>query len=252
MSKSADKRRLHELWIELVKLQRAIISRELQVLVILEGRDAAGKDGMIRTITRHLSPRETRVFAIGKPSDRDERAWYFQRFVPHLPVAGELVLFNRSWYNRAGVEVVMGFCTRTQTKEFLAAVVPFERLLVQSGVQLFKYYLDVSKAEQRRRLAERKTDPLTQWKVSPIDAQAQRKWRDYSRARDAMLAASDHPDAPWTIVRADEKPKARLALIGDLLGRMEYAGRRTRLARGDERVIARYAEIAGDADWLAR
>ena len=181
-AKDTYQRELPRLQVELVKLQRHIIQHGHRLLVLLEGRDAAGKDGVIKRITEHLSPRETRVVALGRPSDRDRRSWYFQRYAAFLPSAEEMVLFNRSWYNRAGVERVMGFCTKAELAEFFEAVVPFERLLVDSGIQILKYYLDISKAEQRRRLEERRADPLKQWKVSPIDRVALKHWRAYSRA----------------------------------------------------------------------
>ncbi len=155
--------------IELVKLQRHIIKNDVQILIIFEGRDAAGKDGVIKRITAHLSPREIRVVALGKPSDQERNSWYFQRYVPHLPSKQELVLMNRSWYNRAGVEKVMGYCSDIEYEDFLEAVVPFEQMLVKAGVQIFKYYLDISKKEQEERLEDRKSSPLTQWKISPID-----------------------------------------------------------------------------------
>ena len=170
------KEELRQLQIELVRAQKHLIANGRRVLVIFEGRDAAGKDGAIKRIVEHLSPRDTRVVALGKPSDREETEWYFQRFVPHLPAAGELALFNRSWYNRAGVERVMGFCSEGQAQDFLKNVVPFEKMLVRSGLQLIKYYLDISREEQRKRLKKRAGDPLTQWKISPVDQVAARKW----------------------------------------------------------------------------
>jgi polyphosphate kinase 2 len=178
---------LRRLQVELVKLQRHIIAHGHKVLVILEGRDAAGKDGVIKRITQHLSPRETRVVALGRPSDRDQRSWYFQRYAPYLPTAEEMVLFNRSWYNRAGVERVMRFCTAAELAWFFESVVPFERMLVDSGIQILKYYLDISKDEQRRRLKERRTDPLKQWKASPIDQVALKHWDRPDRALHAAL-----------------------------------------------------------------
>src|ERR1700687_180148 len=183
VSKKSYKRSLRQLQIELVKLQRHFIKWNDKILIILEGRDASGKDGTIKRIIQHLSPRETRVVALGKPSDRDRTSWYFQRYVAHLPAAQELVLFNRSWYNRAGVERVMGFCTAAEHEEFMGSVSSFENMLVGSGVKLLKYYLDISKAEQKRRLRDRKTDPLKQWKVSPIDGEALERWKAYSLAR---------------------------------------------------------------------
>ena len=174
-----EKEILHELFIELVKVQKEIISSGLKLLVILEGRDTAGKDGTIKTIITHLSPRETRVVALGKPSNLQEHEWYFQRFAAHLPSSGEFVLFNRSWYNRAGVEKVMGFCSNKQYKSFFKEVELFEKLLVDSEIIMLKYYLDISKGEQKRRLKEREKDPLKQWKISPIDMVAQKHWKDY-------------------------------------------------------------------------
>ena len=236
------KRQLRELQIELVKLQRHFIGCGDRILVVFEGRDAAGKDGTIKRITEHLSPRETRVVALGKPSDREQGAWYFQRYVPHLPVAGEFVLFNRSWYNRAGVERVMGFCTKAQYEEFIETVLGFEQMLVRSGIKLLKYYLDISKDEQRRRLKERARDPLTQWKSSPVDARALRHWKDYSRARDEMLLRTHSAFAPWRVVRAEDKKAARLNLIRDLLGRLHYGGKRKRLTVPDSKVVYEFDE----------
>ncbi len=194
---------LHDLQVELVKVQRHIIKHGHRVMVIFEGRDAAGKDGAIKRIVQHLSPRETRVVALGKPSDRDRASWYFQRYVPYLPSAQEMILFNRSWYNRAGVEQVMGFCTDQEYEDFLGAVVPFERMLIGSGIQIMKYYLDISKGEQKARLRDRKTDPLKQWKTSPIDTVALKHWKDYTVARDRMLTATSSPESPWIVVRAE-------------------------------------------------
>ncbi len=178
---------------------------------------AAGKDGAIRRLTEHMSPRETRVHAPGKPSSREETEWYFQRFVPFLPAGEEFVVFNRSWYNRAGVERVMGFCTNAEVEEFFESVVPFEAMLVRDGIAIRKYYLDISRHEQRQRLKARAGDPLKQWKLSPVDAKALRNWNAYSAARDEMFRRSSHPSAPWRIVRADIKKAARLELIRDLL-----------------------------------
>lgn len=236
------KRELRGLQIELVKVQRHFIGCGDRILVLLEGRDAAGKDGTIKRITEHLSPRETRVVALGKPSDREQGAWYFQRYVPHLPVAGEFVLFNRSWYNRAGVERVMSFCTKAQYEEFMETALGFEQMLVRSGIKLLKYYLDIPKAEQRKRLRERSRDPLTQWKSSPVDAQALKRWKDYSRARDEMLLRTHSAFAPWRVVRAEDKKAARLNVIRDLLGRLHYGGKKKRLAVPDSRVVFEFDE----------
>jgi polyphosphate kinase 2 len=228
---------LYELHVELVKFQRDIIANGEKVLVIMEGRDGAGKDGTIKRIVEHLSPRETRVVALPKPSDREMTQWYFQRFVAHLPSAGEFVLFNRSWYNRAGVERVMGFCTPEQTEHFFDEVNELEDMLVRSGIQLFKYYLDISKAEQEERLADRRSDPLKQWKISPIDAKAMEKWDDYSKARDEMFKRTSHKKGPWSVVRADVKKLARLNVIRDLLERSDYKDKRPALTRTDRSIV---------------
>ena len=238
--KEAYREALHELQIELVKLQKHCIEKGEKILVLLEGRDTAGKDGVIKRITMHLSPRETRVVALGKPSDRDQTAWYFQRFVPYLPAAQEFVLFNRSWYNRAGVEKVMGFCTEREHEEFMETVLDFEHMLARSGITLLKYYLDISRDEQRKRLKDRRTDPLKQWKISPVDAQAAKHWDDYSAARDEMLARTHNTVTPWTVVRADDKRAARLNLIRDLLYRLHYDGKETALLRTDPDVVFPY------------
>jgi len=243
MKKSEYHEKLYALRVELVKLQRHFIRCDEQIVILLEGRDSAGKDGTIKRIVRHLSPRETRVVALGKPSDRDLGSWYFQRYAEHLPAAGEFVLFNRSWYNRAGVETVMGFCTDKQHEEFLQTVPIFEQMLVRSGMRLFKYYLDISKDEQKSRLQDRNDDVLKQWKSSPIDAAAVGKWKQYSRARDEMLIRTHHAVAPWTVVSADDKRSARIALISDLLVRLDYNDKDKEVLRPDPEIVFRF-EIA--------
>ena len=240
ISKKSYKDSLRKLQVELVKLQRHFIKCNDKILIILEGRDASGKDGTIKRIVQHLSPRDTRVVALGKPSDRDRTSWYFQRYVPYLPAAQEFVLFNRSWYNRAGVERVMGFCSEAEHEEFMGSVSNFENMLVGSGVKLLKYYLDISKTEQKKRLEDRKSDPLKQWKVSPIDDQAIKHWKAYSRARNEMLARTHNPIAPWTLVRANDKQLARLNIIKDLLGRLHYTGKDKRLIRPDPQIVFAY------------
>ena len=245
-------RELRRLQIELVKLHRQVIAEGLRVLAIMEGRDAAGKDGTIKRIAEHLSPREVRVVALGKPSDREETQWYFQRFTSHLPAAREIVLFNRSWYNRAGVEFVMKFCTREEREAFLEAAPRFERMLARSDIILLKYYLDISRDEQARRLRGRRRDPLKQWKISPVDEAAQRHWRDYSRARNEMFTRTHHKDAPWIVVRADDKHQARLNVIRDILSRVPYRHAKRRLARPDPRVAREFTEELIESGWLAR
>lgn len=214
---------LKDAQVQLSRLQRQVIADKLKILVIFEGRDAAGKDGVIKRITRHLSPRETRVVALDPPSDRDRRSWYFQRYVAHLPAAGEIALFNRSWYNRAGVEPVMGFCSEADYEEFLVTAPLFENLLDHCGVRLIKYYLDISKKEQRARIQARAKDPLRQWKESQVDEVALKRWTDYTSRRDVMLTRTHTLTAPWTIVRADDKRRARIAVMRDLISRFEFA-----------------------------
>jgi polyphosphate kinase 2 len=242
VSKSAIPENTYEadlrlLQIELVKLQRHIIQKGKRLLVILEGRDTAGKDGTIKSISEHLSPRDSRVVALNKPSLREEGEWYFQRYVAELPTAGEFVLFNRSWYNRAGVEKVMGFCTEEQYQQFMNTVNDFESLLVGSDIQLVKYYLDISKEEQAIRLKDRAKDPLKQWKISPIDKQAQKKWDAYSLARDAMLKHTSTALAPWTVISANDKKLAHLNLIANLLSRVDYPNKDQKILKMDPKIV---------------
>ncbi|MBL0148629.1 MAG: polyphosphate kinase 2 [Ideonella sp.] len=252
ISQDAYDAEMRVLQIELVRAQRRLIRDGGKVLLLLEGRDAAGKDGTIKRIVEYLSPRETRVVALGKPSDRESTAWYFQRYVPHLPSAQEIVLFNRSWYNRAGVEPVMGFCSKAEHAEFMHSVPKFEEMLVNSGIQLLKYYLDIGKDEQTRRLAERARDPLKAWKRSPIDAVATKHWKDYSKARDSMLAGSHTDVAPWCIVRADDKRLARLNLIRDVLCRLQPEGKQRRAALPDPEIAFDFSPETIAAGRLAR
>jgi polyphosphate kinase 2 len=243
---------LHDLQVELVKVQRHIIKHHHRVLVIFEGRDAAGKDGTIKRIVQHLSPRETRVVALGNPSDRDRASWYFQRYTPYLPSAQEMILFNRSWYNRAGVEHVMKFCTPDEYESFLGEVLPFEHMLIGAGIQIMKYYLDISKTEQKARLDDRKTDPLKQWKTSPIDAVAVKHWNDYTKARDRMLAATSSRLSPWIVVRADDKKAARLNVIRDLISRLACPETDKHLASPDRSIVFPYDSRHARVRQLAR
>jgi polyphosphate kinase 2 len=231
------KRTLYDVQVELVKLQRELIKDGARVLVILEGRDGAGKDGTIKRLTEHMSPREARVHAPGKPDSREDTEWYFQRFVPFLPAGEEFVVFNRSWYNRAGVERVMGFAKPKQVDAFFESVVPFEEMLIRDGIALRKYYLDISKKEQKKRLKARHESPLTQWKISPIDEAAQKHWDDYSQARDEMFLRTSHASSPWRIVKADVKKIARLELIRDLLASFSYKGKEKKLLRTDPKIV---------------
>jgi len=213
---------LAKLQIELVKLQEWIKEKGLKVVVIFEGRDAAGKGGVIKRITESLNPRVCRVVALGTPTEREKTQWYFQRYVPHLPAAGEMVLFDRSWYNRAGVERVMGFCTDEEYSEFMRSCPEFERMLVRSGIILLKYWFSVSDDEQERRFSGRIVNPTKRWKLSPMDLESRKRWAEYSKAKDEMFAHTDIKQAPWYVVEADEKKRARLNCIKHLLHMVPY------------------------------
>jgi polyphosphate kinase 2 len=215
-------REVDRLHVELVKLQEYVKARGLRVVVIFEGRDAAGKGGVIKTITQDLNPRVCRVAALPAPSDRERMQWYFQRYVAELPSGGEIVLFDRSWYNRAGVERVMGFCTEEEYQEFLRACPLFEEMLIRSGIELVKYWFSVSDDEQERRFQARLSDPAKHWKLSPMDLEARSRWVDYSRAKDVMFAHTDTELSPWWVVQADDKRRARLNTITHLLSSSPY------------------------------
>ncbi|WP_317930136.1 polyphosphate kinase 2 [Halioxenophilus sp. WMMB6] len=245
------KETLRALQIELVKLQRHFIACNDRILIIVEGRDAAGKDGVIKRIVQHLSPRDTRVVAMRKPTEREMGAWYFQRFVPHLPCPQEFVIFNRSWYNRAGVEHVMGFCSELDYQQFFRMVNPFEQMLVDSGIQLRKYYLDINREEQRQRLAAREEDPLSNWKISPIDREALRYWPQYTEARNTMLRTTHNDIAPWIIVDANDKKSARIQLIKDLLSVMNYNGKDKELLETDSKIVRKFNESMIEDGFLA-
>lgn len=223
MSVRDYERELRKLEIELVKLQEWIKAKGLKVVVIFEGRDAAGKGGAIKTVTQSLNPRICRVVALGIPTEKEKTQWYFQRYVQHLPAGGEMVLFDRSWYNRAGVERVMGFCTEDEYREFLRSCPEFERMLIRSGIILIKYWFSVSDEEQERRFQARLNDPTRRWKLSPMDLCARTKWVEYSKAKDAMFASTDIKQAPWYVVNADDKKRARLNCIHHLLSLIPYA-----------------------------
>jgi len=215
-------RELRRLQQELVEMQYWVREHGARVVVVFEGRDAAGKGGSIRRITEYLNPRSARVVALGVPTEREVSQWYFQRYVEHLPAAGEIVLFDRSWYNRAGVERVMGFCTPDEYRRFLRQCPVFERLLIEDGILLTKYWFSVSDEEQERRFASRMKDPLRRWKISPMDLEARLRWVDYSRAKDEMMVQTDTPDSPWFTVEGDDKKAARLNCIAHLLTRIPY------------------------------
>ena len=215
-------RELAKLQQELVKLQYWIKEQGLKVCVVFEGRDAAGKGGVIKRITQRLNPRIVRVVALGIPSDKEKQQWYFQRYAPHLPTAGEMVLFDRSWYNRAGVERVMGFCTDDEYRDFMRTCPEFERMLVRSGIHLIKYWFSVSDEEQERRFRVRNNDPVRRWKLSPMDLGSRSRWVEYSRAKDAMFMYTDTEKAPWHVVDANVKRHARLNCISHLLSLINY------------------------------
>jgi polyphosphate kinase 2 len=222
LSKKKYEKELAQLQIELVKMQEWIRHQGLKVVVIFEGRDAAGKGGTIKRITESLSPRVCRVEALAAPSDRERTQWYFQRYVAYLPAAGEMVLFDRSWYNRAGVERVMGFCTEEEYQEFLRSTPEFERMLVRSGIKLIKYWFSVSDSVQEERFQARINDPTRRWKLSPMDLESRTRWVEYSKAKDEMFRHTDIKQAPWHVVNSDNKKKARLNVIHHLLSQIPY------------------------------
>jgi polyphosphate kinase 2 len=213
---------LERLSIELVKLQEWVKHEGLKLVVIFEGRDAAGKGGTIKAITQFLNPRICRVVALGTPTEKEKTQWYFQRYAPHLPAAGEIVFFDRSWYNRAGVEKVMGFCTDEEYKEFLRSCPEFERMIIRSGVILIKYWFSVSDEEQEKRFLERINNPTKRWKISPMDLESRSRWVEYSKAKDEMFALTDIKQAPWFVVNSDNKRKARLNCVSHLLSLIPY------------------------------
>ena len=222
ISRREYERRLAELQVELVKLQHWIVHRKMKVVIIFEGRDAAGKGGTIKRMTECLNPRVCRVTALPAPTEREQTQWYFQRYVAHLPAAGEMVIFDRSWYNRAGVERVMGYCNQEQYQEFLRSCPEFERMLVRAGIHLVKYWFSVSNEEQERRFQRRIQDPTKRWKLSPMDLESRERWIEYSKAKDDMFAVTDIKQAPWYVVPSDSKKSARLNCITHLLSLFDY------------------------------
>ncbi len=222
LSKAVYERELARLQFELVKLQYWVKERGLRVVITFDGRDAAGKGGIIKRIVEPLEPRGVRMVALGKPSDRERTQWYFQRYVEHLPAAGEIVIFDRSWYNRAGVERVMGFCTDAEYWDFLRAAPQFERMIVNAGIVLLKYWLSVSDEEQERRFQSRAQDPMRRWKLSPMDLESRTRWVEYSKAKDIMVEHTDIPEARWRQIEGDDKRSARLNVIQDILSAIYY------------------------------
>jgi len=252
MTKKEYKKRLYELQVELVKFQKYVIDNDKKVCIVFEGRDSAGKDGTIKRFREHLSPREARVVALGKPSDKDLKSWYFQRFVPHLPSGGEIVFFNRSWYNRAGVEPVMGFCTKEQHKQFLIQVESFEDMLVDDKMIFIKYYLDIDKATQAKRLEARKKDPLKQWKLSPIDAVAQEKWDDYSKYRDIMFNKTSFSFAPWYVLNNNNKKVGRINVIAHFLSMMDYPNKKEEVLNYDKNIVCKFDPLCYEKGIIAK
>jgi polyphosphate kinase 2 len=241
-AKRVYRKTLRALQVELIKVQMHVVKNGLKVLVLFEGRDAAGKDGTIRRFVKHMNPRHTHVVALDKPSERQSSQWYFQRYVPHLPSAGEIVLFNRSWYNRAGVERVMGFCTAEEYEEFMMTVPYFEQMLRHAGIQLYKYYLDIRHEEQKDRLEARKDDPLKQWKLSAMDGLALKHWDDYSTARNQMFTRTNSPECPWIVVKADNKREARIHVIENFLSTLDYDGKDDSLLKPDPSIVFPFLE----------
>jgi len=232
---------------ELLKAQRWVQDTGQRIVVLFEGRDAAGKGGTIKRFMEHMNPRSTRVVALQKPTEREQTQWYFQRYVTLLPSAGEIVLFDRSWYNRAGVERVMGFCTPKNYLEFMRQCPEFERMLVRSGILLYKYWFSVGREEQRKRFLARETDPLKQWKLSPIDRASMDKWEDYTEAKEAMFFYTDTADAPWTILKADDKKRARMNCMQHFLSSLAYADKDRSIVTGaDPLIVGTSAQVIGD------
>jgi len=248
MPEKMDRKEYNELkeglQIELLKVQNWVKQAGQKIVILFEGRDAAGKGGTIKRFMEHLNPRGATVVALEKPSDRERGSWYFQRYISRLPAAGEIVLFDRSWYNRAGVEKVMGFCTPQEHLEFLRQAPEIERMLVNSNMKLFKFWFSVSQEEQRKRFTERKNDPLKQWKLSPVDLASLDKWDDYTRAKEEMFFYTDTADAPWTVVRADDKKRARINCIRYVLHNLNYDGKdEKQIGPMDGRIIGQASQI---------
>ncbi|MCG8692429.1 MAG: polyphosphate kinase 2 [Minwuiales bacterium] len=240
-----------ELQIELLKVQEWVKATDQRIVLLFEGRDAAGKGGTIKRFTEHLNPRGARVVALDKPTDRERTQWFFQRYIQHLPSGGEIVLFDRSWYNRAGVERVMGFCTPNDYLEFMRQAPDVERMITRSGIRLFKYWFSVTREEQLRRFSSREKEPLKKWKLSPIDRQSLDKWDDYTEAKEAMFFYTDTADAPWTIVKSDDKKRARLNCMKHFLASLPYPGKDTRIVgRPDPLIIGSSADVIGKSEHI--
>ena len=240
-----------ELQIELLKVQEWVKVTQQRVVILFEGRDGAGKGGTIKRFTEHLNPRGARVVALEKPTDREKSQWYFQRYIERLPAGGEIVFFDRSWYNRAGVERVMNFCSPNEYLEFMRQTPELERMLVRSGIHLFKYWFSVTREEQLRRFESRRNEPLKKWKLSPIDRQSLDKWEDYTEAKEAMFFHTDTADAPWTIIKSDDKKRARLNCMKHFLSSLDYPDRNDRVVgRPDPLIVGSSAHVIGRSDHI--
>ncbi len=248
MKRKEYERQKARLQVELLKVQRWVRRSKRKIVILFEGRDAAGKGGTIKRFMEHLNPRGARVVALDKPGDVERGQWYFQRYVRHLPTAGEMVLFDRSWYNRAGVERVMGFCTGQEYLEFLRQCPELERMLVNSGILLFKFYFSVSQDEQAHRFERRNTDPLKQWKLSPVDLASLNKWDEYTQAKEAMFFYTDTADAPWTVIKSDDKKRARIAAMQFFLSRLAYPDKNREVVTGPDPLIAGSATVVVSRD----
>ncbi|NNE86889.1 MAG: polyphosphate kinase 2 [Silicimonas sp.] len=239
------------LQVELLKVQHWVAETNQRFVMLFEGRDAAGKGGTIKRFTEHLNPREARVVALNKPTEEERGQWFFQRYIKHLPTSGEIVLYDRSWYNRAGVERVMGFCEPNEYLEFMRQTPEFERMLARSGIRLFKYWFSVTRDEQRRRFASRETDPLKRWKLSPIDRASLDKWDDYTEAKEAMFFYTDTADAPWTVIRSNDKKRARLNCMRHFLSSLDYPDKDTSVVQEpDPKIVLQAGTVVHGSDHI--
>jgi len=251
LRRNAYEKHKAQLQVELLKVQNWVEETGQKIIILFEGRDAAGKGGTIKRFTEHLNPRTARVVALPKPSERDRTQWFFKRYVEHLPAAGEIVLFDRSWYNRAGVERVMGFCTPTEYLEFMRQCPELERMFVRSGVLLYKYWFSVTREEQRRRFKSREVDPLKQWKLSPVDRASLDKWSDYTEAKEAMFFYTDTADAPWVIVKSDDKKRARLNCMQHFLSSLPYPNKNEKIVHGpDPLIVGSSSHVIGASEHI--
>lgn len=251
MRRATYERHKAELQVELLKVQHWVKETGQKIVILFEGRDAAGKGGTIKRFTEHLNPRGARVIALEKPSDTERGQWYFQRYVQHLPTAGEIVFFDRSWYNRAGVERVMGFCTATEYLEFMRQVPDLEKMLTRSGIKLFKYWFSVTRDEQKKRFHARAQDPLKHWKLSPIDRASLDRWDDYTEAKEAMFFYTDTADAPWTIVKSSDKKRARINCMQHFLSSLDYPNKDTHVVRPPDPLIVGISQhVIGNSDHI--